>query len=81
MSETIKEYNFIKQVERQSKHDAYEAAYCWGKSDYISKEDLMKFLKEKMQGHESYLKDLPFEYDYATQTLVPKRQYTQTVTG
>lgn len=77
--ERVKEINFIKQVERTSKRDAYQAAYSWGLSDNIDKATLMWFLKEKIEGHSEYLELMPLEYDYATQTLVPKRQLIESI--
>lgn len=70
MSEVIKEYNFIKQVERTAKRDAYETA-----ASYIEQFGLdygLKIIKEKAEGHSSYLAKLPLAYDYGTQSLVSK---------
>jgi hypothetical protein len=66
----IKEFNFIKQIERTAKRDAYETAIM-----YIEKfghEYGLKILREKADSHSVYLDTLPFSYDYATQTLKAK---------
>lgn len=73
----VKEINFIKQVERTAKRDAYEKAILYVKRFGI--EDALVALKEKADLHSEYLKGLPFEYDYATQSLVNKRSYELSV--
>ncbi len=67
----IKEINFIKQVERTSKRDAYQTAIEL--IENFGQESALRFLKEKAKSHTEYLNSLPFDYDYATQSLVPKR--------
>lgn len=70
MSEKIKELNFIKQVERTAKRDAYLAAVRLMKQ--FGLETGIEFLKRKADGHTEFLNELPLVYDYATQTLVAK---------
>lgn len=65
-----KEITFIKQVERTAKRDAYESVLHWAKNS--SKEDIIYYLNRKLEGHNEYLNQLPYEYCYATQTLIPK---------
>ena len=63
---------FVKIVERTAKCDAYEQAYAWGLSKTITKEDLMYFLKSKIEGHTEWLNSLLVRYNYADQSLEVK---------
>jgi len=38
----------------------------------INQLDVRVQLPKKIEGHNEYLKSVPFEYDYATQSLVSK---------
>lgn len=72
MSELVKESNFIKQVERTAKADAYETAL-----DYLKNcnfEDAIRIIESKAKGHREFLNSLPTKYNYAWQTLVPKKK-------
>jgi len=71
----FKETTFIKQVERTAKRDAYLLAYEQGRADLYTKEDVLRYLKEKAEGHTAYLNELPYEYDYSSQSLREKRSY------
>lgn len=78
MSDKFKETTFIKQVERTCKRDAYESVLSWARnSDHAG---ILRYLQQKIDGHNDYLNSLPLEYNYGTQTLGPKMQYTVTVT-
>lgn len=66
----IKEINFIKQVERTAKRDAYLTAAMYIKQ--FGHEYGLKIINEKADGHTAYLDSLPLAYDYATQSLVTK---------
>lgn len=70
MSETVKEINFIKQVERTAKRDAYNTAVRY--IEHFGPEQGLKIIKLKAAGHSEYLAELPLSYDYATQSLVEK---------
>lgn len=72
-----KEITFIKQVERHCKLDAYQQVLAWARGR--TKEQIIWFLNEKIEGHKQFLETLPFEYCYAGQTLIPKQVYTVTV--
>ncbi len=74
----IKEINFIKQVERTAKRDAYQKAIEY--IEQFGEKFGLETLKEMMESHTKYLDGLPFEYDYATQTLVNKRTYEISIT-
>lgn len=71
MSKNIKEINFIKQVEITSKRNAYLAALMY--LEHFDLEYAKKVIKTKAEGHTEFLDQLPFVYDYATQTLVEKK--------
>ena len=66
----IKEINFIKQVERTAKRDAYRTAARYIK--HFGLEFGLKTIIEKADAHSEYLNSLPLVYDYATQSLQPK---------
>ena len=68
-----KETTFIKQVERTAKRDAYLLAHEQMEAGVYTKEDVLKYLKDKADGHTEFLNELPFEYDYSSQSLREKR--------
>lgn len=70
MSENIKEINFIKQVERTAKRDAYLTAI--GYIRHFGLESGLRILQEKANSHSVYLASLPLAYDYSTQSLAVK---------
>lgn len=66
----LRHTNFIKQVERTAKRDAYLTALR-----YLEMFDLpfaLETIKMKADSHSAWLKDRPLVYDYATQELLPR---------
>lgn len=65
-----KEHTFVKIVERTCKRDAYRQALRFGRSESITKEQLMEYLQMKQDGHEQFLYEAECEYEYCTQNLI-----------
>jgi hypothetical protein len=78
MSNNFKERTFVKMVERTAKRDAYETALRY--LEHFPLEDAKLILQEKIDGHTEFLSTFDTEYNYGTQSLGPKMQYTVTVT-
>ncbi len=73
MSDNFKETTFTKIVERTCKRDAYQRAFSWANSPSATREDILWWLKQKIDGHNEFLAEQPLRYEYTTQSLEPKK--------
>jgi hypothetical protein len=66
-----KEITFAKIVERTCKRDAYLQVSYWSKSKGTEYGSPYWYAREKAKGHQEFLMEVGFEYDYLTQSLKP----------